>query len=226
MKSPKPPLTFRPFLGLRRVRPRHEDKAGARPQTQKEDISEQDLFREAMSDVKPMPESNLIPGSAGRREGTRPLPHPDGDAVNSLKLLVAGGEGFVISDTPEYIEGTGHNIHPEIAGRLHRGDFSIQDYIDLHGLNVEGAREAFDSFLHNSIRSGKRAILVIHGRGLSSPGDPVLKSRVHEWISRGSWRKWIIAFSSARLCDGGAGATYILLRSRPATKRMRKPRKA
>jgi DNA-nicking Smr family endonuclease len=35
-------------------------------------------------------------------------------------------------------------------------------------------------------------------------------------------RKWVIAFSSARSCDGGAGATYVLLRQRPLTMRFRK----
>jgi DNA-nicking Smr family endonuclease len=227
MKYPKPPLTFRPFHGLcRTYAPQERRTARKPPPAGEENISDQDLFQEAMSDVTPLPESNRRRGSAGKRKTGAARGESAGDVLESLRLLVASGEGFVISDTPEYIEGTGHNIPPEIARRLHRGDFSIQDYVDLHGLNAEGAREVFDAFLHDSIRSGKRAILVIHGRGLSSPGDPVLKGMVHEWVARGPWRKWVLAFSSARLCDGGTGATYILLRSRPATKRMRKVRKS
>jgi DNA-nicking Smr family endonuclease len=113
-------------------------------------------------------------------------------------------------------------VNPEIAKRLHQGDFSIQTHIDLHGLRVGEAHEAFEQFLTESLRSGKRAVLIVHGRGLSSPAEPVLKSKVKEWLTLGPWRKWVIAFTSARACDGGAGATYVLLRQRPATKRYRR----
>jgi DNA-nicking Smr family endonuclease len=87
---------------------------------------------------------------------------------------------------------------------------------------VGEAKTAFDDFLQRSIISSKRTLLVIHGRGLSSAEEPVLKTKVKEWLTSGLWRKWIVAFSSARACDGGAGATYILLRRHPATKRHRK----
>lgn len=111
---------------------------------------------------------------------------------------------------------------PGIARRLHQGDFSIQANLDLHGLNSSEAKEEFEGFLKRAIYSGKRAVLVIHGRGLSSPGEPVLKTKVHEWLTRSHWRKWVIAFTSAASHDGGAGATYILLRDRPVSKSQRK----
>ena len=61
--------------------------------------------------------------------------------------------------------------------------------------------------------------------GLSSPAEPILKSKVYRWLTTSPWHKWVIAFTSARLCDGGAGATYVLLRRKPIKKRFRKPRK-
>lgn len=72
--------------------------------------------------------------------------------------------------------------------------------------------------------NGKRGVLVIHGRGRSSPSEPVLKKKVIDWLTHGTWRKWVVAYSSARPCDGGAGATYILLRERPVSKRFKKMR--
>ncbi|MBI5583339.1 MAG: Smr/MutS family protein [Deltaproteobacteria bacterium] len=63
---------------------------------------------------------------------------------------------------------------------------------------------------------------MIHGRGISSPGDPVLKTKVVEWLTRSHWRKWVIAFSSAQSYDGGAGATYVLFRHRRLAKGPRK----
>ena len=131
------------------------------------------------------------------------------------------GIGFNIFDTPEYIEGTGYNVHPEIARRLHRGDFSIQAHVDLHGLTADDAKEVFEKFAKWAVMTGKRGVLIIHGRGLSSPSEPVLKKKVVEWLTRGLWRKWVIAYASARSCDGGAGATYVLLRQRPVSKRLK-----
>jgi DNA-nicking Smr family endonuclease len=68
-------------------------------------------------------------------------------------------------------------------------------------------------------------ILIIHGRGLSSPAGPVLKTKVIQWLTTGPWRRWVMAFASARLCDGGAGATYVLLRRQPTTKRFKRKKR-
>jgi len=183
------------------------------------------LFCEAMADVVPITASNRI---CCMRPAASP-PHtrtdPDREVIDRLRRLVKYGEGFVVSQTPEYMEGRGLRAHPELTRRLHRGDFSIEAHIDLHGLSVEEARTSLDCFLRDAVRTGKRAVLVVHGRGLSSPGRPVLKNSLYRWLTAGPWRKWVLAFSSARRCDGGAGATYILLRSRPLTSRSRKKKK-
>ena len=151
-----------------------------------------------------------------------PEHNPEAEALASLHDLVKDGQGFVISDTPEYMEGIGYGVSPEIARRLHRGDFSIHAHLDLHGLGAEEAYEAFQQFLKEALLCGKSCVLIVHGRGLSSRAEPVLKNKIKEWLTSGPWRKWVIAFTSARACDGGAGATYVLLRQRPVTKRYRK----
>ena len=199
-------------------KPPHEDQTDRRPDHM--------IFKEAMAGVKrisrtkcaaqiPLP---LTPESPDTN------PNPDHESVVQLKNLVKYGTGFVVSLTPEYTEGMAQDVNPEVARRLHRGDFSIQDHIDLHGLRVHDAHEAVDDFLSKSITSGKRAVLIIHGRGLSSPAEPILKSKVYRWLTTSPWHKWVIAFTSARLCDGGAGATYVLLRRKPLKKRFRKQR--
>jgi DNA-nicking Smr family endonuclease len=185
-------------------------------------INEKDLFLEAMADVEPIHRGDRLEPAV---MAPVPIDHKynsESETLQQLNNLVESGEGFVVANTPEYIEGTGYHIHPEITRRLHRGDFSIQSHIDLHGLGVEDARDAFENFLKDAVTTGKRAVLVVHGRGLSSTNRPVLKTKVIEWLTRGPWRKWVIAFSSARSCDGGAGASYVLLRQRPLTRRQRK----
>ena len=186
---------------------------------------ERDIFKDAMTGVKKISRNNCPMASLPESPPPVAGPDPENDALQKLTNLVGNGDGFVVSLTPEYIEGLDNMVNPAIAHRLHRGDFTIQAHIDLHGLSVEAAREAFDKFFQASIAAGKNAVLVIHGRGLSSPGEPVLKSKVYQWLTTSPWRKWVVAFTSARMCDGGTGATYVLFRQRPLPKKFRKKRK-
>ncbi|MEE9555920.1 MAG: Smr/MutS family protein [Candidatus Adiutricales bacterium] len=53
----------------------------------------------------------------------------------------------------------------------------------------------------------------MHGRGMNSKNQvSVLKERLRSILLRGPVRKKILAFTSARPHDGGAGASYVLLR--------------
>ncbi len=233
MKDGRSSAFCRPFenLGaLLRDRSLPPAAAAARPPAKKaapaRPLDDNRLFREAMADVAPIRCNKYA--RCGKAGPSAPPPRFDADreTLQRLYRLVTAGEGFVVADTPEYMEGTGISAHPGTAARLHQGVFSIQGHIDLHGMGVQAAREAFNVFLKETIRSGKRAVLIVHGRGLSSPARPVLKTKVYEWLTHGPWRKWVIAFASARPHDGGAGATYVLLRQRPLTRRFRKKKSA
>ena len=236
MKSPNSSGNFRPFKDLPAL---FEEKAielksvsCPNPNEPKEldeikvdQRPDRIIFEEAMTDVKKISRSNCAVTSHTT------FKHPNSDknlecdeyeCLVRLKELIKYGTGFVVSLTPEYVEGMANKVSPEIVRRLHRGYFSIQAHIDLHGLGVNDAHQAFDGFINKSIMADKRAVLIIHGRGLSSPYEPVLKTKVYQWLTAAPWHKWVIAFTSARLCDGGTGATYVLLRPQPLTKRFRK----
>lgn len=183
------------------------------------DTSDEQLFSEAMTGVSRLDSDRTTCTPPPLPLSEDPAFVPEDDALSSLERLIDCGDGFVVADTPEYMEGVGYNVRKDIAGCLHRGDFSISDHIDLHGMTVPVAREAFESFLKSSYLAGKGAVLVIHGRGLSSQGDAVLKNNVREWLGQSYWQKRVIAYASAQSYDGGAGATYVLLRSRPVSKK-------
>jgi len=171
------------------------------------------LFRAAMTDVVPLAGDRRYPRQPLKNcPVRRPDMHDREETLAAMRRLIVRGEGYTVSDTPEYMEGTGYRLPLEWARRLHQGDFPVQGHIDLHGYTIPAAKLALESFLSDAIASGKQSVLIIHGRGLASPGEPVLKNLVKDWLTRCSWRKWIMAFASARACDGGAGATYILLR--------------
>ena len=56
-------------------------------------------------------------------------------------------------------------------------------------------------------------MLIVHGRGLHSKDQiPVLKDALRSWLERGPVARAVLAFTTARPHDGGAGAVYVLLR--------------
>jgi DNA-nicking Smr family endonuclease len=231
MKPRKSSFTFKSFQDLKALlenKPfsfpeRHHVDHIDRGEKQHPEL-EEELFKKAMEGVTPVSAGKYIERifQCELPEGTRDK--EDAEVLEKLRNLVKFGRGFNVADTPEYIEGTGYNIHPLVARRLHRGDYSIQAYVDLHGLLVGDAKEVFEKFLKWAVTTGKTGVLIVHGRGLSSPSEPVLKKKVVEWLTRGPWRKWVAAYASARICDGGAGATYVLLRPRPVSKRSKRKR--
>ena len=188
--------------------------------------AERRLFKEAMDGVIPLtPDARMRAAAVAKPPPPSPARSQKGqeiEAVARLHRLIATGEGFHVADTPEYREGVGPNVHHGITRHLHKGQFSIQDHIDLHGLRSAQAQEALHDFFKRNVAVGRRSVLIVHGRGLSSPHKPVLKTMVHRWLESGPWRHWVMAYSSARACDGGAGATVVLLRQRPLTRRLRK----
>jgi len=184
--------------------------------------TEEDLFMKAMEGVRPVSRENCIERISQIELPESSRDKEDAEILEKLADLVKYGRGFHVADTPEYIEGTNYHIHPTVAKRLHRGDYSIQAFVDLHGLLAEDAKEVFEKFLKWAVTTGKTGVLIVHGRGLSSPSEPVLKRKVVEWLTHGPWRKWVAAYASARICDGGAGATYVLLSPRPVSKRLKK----
>jgi DNA-nicking Smr family endonuclease len=230
-KPSKPSALYRPFANLKALLEkksftlssnRKEKPAKIVSDKTLDTDTEAGLFQRAMTGIEPII-SQIATIDKSQRSSTRVSKYdPDAEALARLEDLVKNGDGLIISNTPEYMEGVGYGVNPDVARRLHQGDFSIQAHVDLHGFSVENAQETFERFLKEALLSGKTAVLVIHGRGLSSREEPVLKTKVKEWLTSGPWRKWVIAFTSARACDGGTGATYILLRRRPATKRYRR----
>jgi DNA-nicking Smr family endonuclease len=233
MKIPKPSIASKSFKGLKALL---KEKSVSLPYcrvsipVQEIELGpekEGELFQEAMAGVDPISRENCVERififRPSEKEATKESGRQeDAEALSRLTRLVKEGEGFRVEDTPEYIEGTSYDVPAEIAGRLHQGRYSIQAHLDLHGMNAQDAKVVFEKFLKWAVATGKRGVLIIHGRGLTSPAEPVLKTRVIEWLTRGPWRKWVAAYASARLHDGGTGATYVLLRGRPVTKKAKK----
>jgi DNA-nicking Smr family endonuclease len=209
-----------PFGAVRLPRP---PKAPARepapaprppaPRRQTE-LTEDELWTVAVDGTKP-----LADRSARVKPGPQPLsvarPELDADleAYDELRALVTGEVPFDIADTDEFIEGHARGLDPRVVRRLRRGDFAIQDHVDLHGLLKEEAKAELESFLARSQKQGRRCVLVVHGRGLHSKDQvPVLKEALKRWMHTARFARHVLGFSSARPHDGGTGAVYVLLK--------------
>ncbi|MEF8731049.1 MAG: Smr/MutS family protein [Candidatus Accumulibacter meliphilus] len=94
---------------------------------------------------------------------------------------------------------------------LRRGRWSIQEHVDLHGMNRHEAHEQVSLFLAESLASGRRCLRIVHGRGHGSPGrEAILRQLVKVWLGRS---KDVLAFCHAPPCDGGDGALWVLLKA-------------
>ncbi len=210
-------FSYRPFEILRELRGKLKHKsAPARKSPADTSEDEEELFRKAMEGVREIKEFREIPYKSPVRRPQR-IPTTDNQYLQILADIVSGRRSIEISKTQEYREWVNPDyqdlfLEPENISRLlHQGRFSVQDSIDLHGLTTPEAKDAVEAFLRHCRKEGLRCVKIIHGRGLRSPRGPVLKEAVLYWLRR-DFRKWIIAYATAKAVDGGLGATYILLK--------------
>lgn len=176
-------------------------------------------FSEAMKDVKTI--DRLKRRRIEKRRPKQLKHHNEDDAKRILEKTVTGDNPFNVTNMPEYMEGHIEGINPVVMEKLRNGEFAIQKILDLHGCTLNEAKERFELFVREIIREGLNCVKVIHGRGLKSKSAPLLKENLKKWVVKAMHRKWVMAFSSATMPDGGPGATYILLRKRPEKKKIR-----
>jgi DNA-nicking Smr family endonuclease len=195
-----------PFADLAKRLPR---RAPAPPPA----APEPDPFAAAMKDVVPLRRDPDARVEAARPAVPRRPVSEEAEALALLSDVVEGASRFDISDTREYVEGAIVGLDPRVLRRLRRGDYAWQAHLDLHGMTSEAARAEVERFLSASVRAGHRCVLIVHGRGHNSKDQtPVLKERLKLWLARGRAARTVLAFTSARAHDGGAGALYVLLR--------------
>lgn len=99
---------------------------------------------------------------------------------------------------------------------LRQGDIAIDGKIDLHGMTQTQAFAALGSFLRRKVKTGKRCLLVVTGKGRG--GDGVLKRSLESWLNQLPEASAVLALRPAAPQHGGDGAFYVILRKPRATK--------
>ena len=191
----------------------NERKAPQTPSTPAPIVhSDDDLFRQAVDRAVP-----LAKGDGRVREVRRARAGASPERTVAQELVA--DENFDIRFSDQFIRGRAAGVSRETLARLERGEFAVRSHVDLHGMALDDAKEAVDEFLADRQRWGERCVLVVTGKGRNSPKQVgVLRENIPEWLARGPSARRVLAFATARPCDGGEGALYVLLRNRAARK--------
>jgi len=214
-------FSFRPFRNLKESIDKFKIKPVTGKNTGKATVcpDDEELFHLEMTGVREIKEFRKIPVIQRRVVPILKAHDSEKEALKTLEEISKGKRPIRLEDTQEYVEWVNSEYRDApIAKKLHEGIFAIQDSLDLHGFTSDEAETRVEEFLRRSLLNGLRCVKIIHGRGLKSLHGPVLKEALARWLS-GRFRKNIIAFATARRCDGGLGALYIMLKQRRLMKR-------
>jgi DNA-nicking Smr family endonuclease len=179
-------------------------------------VNESETFLRAMAGITPLRPSPVREpvGPQARRLRVS----DDELVVAELEGLVQGQGSFRVHESEEMRFGVAPGVNAQLLMQLQEGYFAYQRHIDLHGLGRQEAHLAVNRFVALARRDGERCVLIITGRGKSSPdGLSVLRDSLPRWLSRAPCRPHVLAFCTAQSIDGGPGAFYVLLR-RPGIK--------
>jgi DNA-nicking Smr family endonuclease len=206
-------VLFHPFEDLKKIIEGKGLRISCKPPVAKkeEPVNDEELFVNAMKEVREIKEFRNIPFQRRKKIALSKKISSDKEAIKTLKEIITGKRSIHLPDTQEYVQWINRDYRGVNISKLHEGKFSVQDCLDMHDMSVEEAESEVEYFIKGSLIKGLHCIKIIHGRGLRSPKGPVLKNCLLKWLS-GRYRKFIIAFVTARQCDGGLGALYVLLR--------------
>lgn len=117
------------------------------------------------------------------------------------------------SNQPHHLtHGLSHGIDRRQAERFRKGKLAIEGKIDLHGRTQQAAHDDLLSFLRRARDHGKRCVLVVTGKGMTTSKVGILRQAVPRWFNEPSFRSLVLAFDYAEPQHGGEGALYVLLK--------------
>jgi len=170
-------------------------------------VDEDELFAQAMGKVKPILSSDkLPPQQSPKRHALLPSHRPK--VFHSEQRAAGSGLAPEPTEDPWVLRADG--ISREKLKRLASG-VSVPDFtFDLHGLNRDEALNRLEDGFRSAQAEGVRLLSVIHGRGLHSQGEPVLKQAVYHWLREGAMARLVLAVVPRS--GSGGGACIVLLR--------------
>ncbi len=160
--------------------------------------AERALWGVATRNVRPLDPAVVIPIVPEKPEAT---PVPEIVAPVRVSAPAARAPGPIDRATVE---------------RMKRGQVNVEARIDLHGMDQRAAFASLMGFIDTASRAGRRAVLVITGKGAVSEGGGVLRRNAPNWLMASPLAGRILTIQPAHTRHGGDGAFYVLLRRKKA----------
>jgi len=165
------------------------------------------LFRDAIGEVTPLAPAEPAPATPKPEPLPRMLEADEAAVPGELLDMTFDPTLLEVGEELSYLR---DGYPPKLLRQLKRGQFSIQDEIDLHQMNAATAQAVITDFLAEAKHNGIRCVRIVHGKGLRSrAAGPVLKVLTDRILRR---RDDVVAFASARPMQGGTGAVVVLLK--------------
>lgn len=166
-------------------------------------------FDDLIDGVKKMPQDKITP----YRPKVKPVPTQRlADDENVMRELLEADDESASLESGDELTYLKTGYPPRLLKRLRRGEFSIQDELDLHGYFAQEAKPAVHAFINEAAASNISAIRIVHGKGLHSKDKkPVLKNLILGWLKK---NQHVLAVCSTPANDGSTGAVYVLIDSR------------
>ncbi len=161
-----------------------------------------------MGGVTPLPPSGRVVTAKPKPQPVPLAPRRAAGQPAVRDVLVDPADGA--EPVSEYL---GNGISQLTLRKLRRGQFPVQDSLDLHGLDSEGARRLLLEFLREAMQRDLRCVRIIHGKGRhGASGEGILKTRTRHWLTQ---CPEVLAFCEAPPSHGGGGAVLLLLKANP-----------
>jgi len=156
-------------------------------------------------------------------EGVQKLSQPAVAPYTKKKTLKTRQRQKTLPANAQHFErklelGTSADIDKQTLRRFKKEEMGAQATLDLHGMTLDLAFEAVRGFILNAYHQGKRAVLIITGKGLNPEStdlfEPkgVLQKSVPLWLESDDLRGLILTYIHPSSKLGGKGALYLLLR--------------
>lgn len=212
----------------RRKKPRPPDPGGSPSPSSKtkpdatpvrtSQLSEQDqaLLRQAYAQVEPIksePRAPMLVRSSIPLILEERRRHAQGQPRQHSSLLSVSDQYTSIQAENNDIQYRNPACGTDVLRSLSKGKWPIQASLDLHGANLEQARERLDSFLSSCLEHNIKCVRVVHGIGYGSKGEPILRHTVRRWLSQ---LDAVLAYTQCPEHEGGDGAVKVLLRTKLA----------
>lgn len=167
------------------------------------------LFMQAMTGVTPIKDKNLADKNQKIRKTTASIlaKRASAEGANDDQTHQLSDMQALLNPVSgdAYLTYKIATLQTGVFNQLKQGKIRWYDAVDLHGSNIEEAREAVSKLIFQARKNNENCVKIIHGKGV----DSILKTCVNGWLRQ---IPEVLAFCSAPNEQGGNGAVLVLLK--------------